>query len=102
MRAIMIPVIRRKGGEETMKGIVSTLNTSTIFFGSTALWACPECRPLVKSGIYNQDFAGNLVVLLLPIAVLLAIGFGIYFADTLKSRLCKRAETWRTTYNAAR
>ena len=44
--------------------------------------ACPQCRPLVKSGIYNGEFAGNLLVLLLPIAVLLLLATALYFMDS--------------------
>lgn len=85
-----------------MKKITIGLVASTFFFNSGALWACSQCRPFVKSGIYNQDFAGNLFVMLLPIVILLAVGFGIYFADALTAKLRKGAKAWQTTYNAAR
>lgn len=51
---------------------------------SSSAWACPWCRTLVKAGVYNQDFAGNLLLMVLPILVLAFIATGIYFfADRL-------------------
>lgn len=89
-----------------MKSMAAGLVVLAVFSGGAALRACPRCRPLVKSSIYNQDFAGNAFALLLPVAVLLAIGAGIYFADALKAALhealSKGAKTWRRTFNAAR
>lgn len=58
-----------------------------ILFSSTALLACPQCRSTVKSEVYNGDFAVNLFVLLLPLAVLFVIGIGLYFSDTLVAKL---------------
>ena len=76
-----------------------SLVTSLVSF-SGVVEACPQCTQLVKSGIYNQNFAGNLIVLLLPVAILLAIGFGIYFMEPIKARLRKGADSSQTTYNA--
>ena len=55
--------------------------------GGTPLWACPSCRPLVKSGVYNSDFGPNLLVLLLPLAILSAIGGSLYFSDAIAAKL---------------
>lgn len=87
-----------------MKNIAAGLATSVFLFSSTAAWACPQCRPLVKSGVYNQDFAANLFVLLLPLAVLCAIGVAIHFSDSIMAKLRKDkgGEQWQTTYNAGR
>lgn len=77
---------------------------TTIFLAATALltsgaplWACPSCAPLVKSGVYNSDFGSNLLVLLLPIAILAAIGAGLYFSDAIAARLrgFKGGERWQ-------
>ena len=68
-----------------MKGTVAGLAGMIVLFSNTAVRACPECRPLVDAGIYNDRFAGTLCVVLLPIAVLIAIGFGIHFVDALKA-----------------
>jgi hypothetical protein len=87
-----------------MKNIAAGLATSAILFSSTAAWACPQCRPAVESGVYNQDFAANLFVLLLPLAVLCAIGVGLYFSDAIMAKLrhIKGAKQWQTTSNAGR
>ena len=45
--------------------------------------ACPWCRMQVKDGVYNEDFFGNLFVLLLPVVILAALGFGLYHADKI-------------------
>ena len=55
-------------------------------FDSLSLLACPYCQSIVKSKVYNQDFMANLLVLLLPVAVLLMIGIGIYFSDTVLAK----------------
>ena len=81
------------------KNLAANLIVSLVSF-SGVVEACPQCIQLVKSGIYNQNFAGNLIVLLLPVAILLAIGFGIYFMEPIKARLRKGADSSQTTYNA--
>jgi hypothetical protein len=66
------------------KPLVPTLLAAMLLSSSTAAWSCPYCRPLVKAGVYAQNFTSNLLVLLLPIAVLAVIGVGIYyFADRI-------------------
>jgi hypothetical protein len=85
-----------------MKRIHARLVLSALLFGSGATWACPQCRPLVKAGVYNQDFAGTLFLLLLPVGVLLLIGAGLYFAAPLKARLRRERTQWLKTFNAAR
>ena len=81
------------------KNLAVNLIASLVSF-SGMVWGCPQCTPLVKSGIYNQNFADNLIVLLLPIAVLLIIGAGVYFMEPIKARLRKGADSSQTTYNA--
>lgn len=50
----------------------------------TGAWACPTCRPLVKAGVYQQGFGGNLLELLLPLGVLGLVVVGLYFfADSM-------------------
>jgi hypothetical protein len=85
-----------------MKHILLVLFLSALLFGGEVAWACPQCRPLVKAGVYNQDFAGTLFLLLLPVGVLVLIGAGLYFAAPLKARLRKERIKWPTTFNAAR
>jgi hypothetical protein len=60
-----------------------------IIFSSTVL-ACPFCRAQVESGIYDRNFFSNLFVMLLPIVILTAIGFGLYHADKISDRLKRR------------
>jgi hypothetical protein len=83
-----------------MRQLASGFFALMLFFHSTPVWACPECRVQVQSGFYNKDFNDNLFILLLPIIVLLLIGVGIYFADSIKSKVRGRVSQWRTTYNA--
>lgn len=49
--------------------------------------ACRVCRPRVQAQIHTPDYSANLLVLLLPIAVVLLVGAGVYFAPALRSRL---------------
>jgi hypothetical protein len=53
--------------------------------GPTVGFACPVCRPKVKAAIYNAHYADTLGLLLLPIAVLLAVGLGLYWFGSLKT-----------------
>ena len=95
---------RRNKSQQMMRQIAAAF-AATAFLGSNAaLQACPSCRPLVKSGVYNSDFGSNLLVLLLPIAVLAAIGFGLYFSDAIAVRLrgFKGGERWQARSNAGR
>ena len=51
-----------------------------------AVFACPWCRAQVKDGIYDRDFFGNFLVLMLPVVILAAIGFGLYYFDKIKQK----------------
>lgn len=87
-----------------MRSISAGLAASALFFNGTALWACPQCRPVVNAGVYNQDFGENLFLVLLPLAVLFVIGVGIHFSDAIvvKLRRHKGEKPWQTTHNAGR
>ncbi len=57
---------------------------------SSLLWllpaasnACAVCRPRVQAAIHNADYSVNLGLLLLPVALLLAGGVGLYYAEAL-------------------
>ena len=50
-------------------------------------WACTVCRPRVEAGIHNADYNANLGLILLPVALLLALGLGLYYWDKLTARL---------------
>ena len=85
-----------------MKRISAGIVLAALLFGGGPSWACPQCRPLVQAGVYNQDFAGTLFLLLLPVGVLVLIGAGLYFAAPLEARLRKERTQWQKTSNAAR
>jgi hypothetical protein len=64
-----------------MQKIFLLLPTS---LGALSAGACPWCRPRVQAGIYNPTYATNALLVLLPVAVLLALGLGVYFWDRLR------------------
>ena len=72
-----------------MKFVTALLVTSTFALNSTTLLACTQCRPNVESGVYNREFAANLSILLLPVAILFVIGFAIHFSDAIVTTLRK-------------
>ncbi|MBJ6142098.1 hypothetical protein [Hymenobacter sp. BT559] len=47
-------------------------------------WACPWCRPRVQAGIYTPAYTTNVLLVLLPIAVLLALGVALFYWDKLR------------------
>ena len=48
-------------------------------------WACPWCRPQVRAGIYTPAYTTNVLLVLLPVAVLLALGIGVFYWDKLRA-----------------
>lgn len=50
---------------------------------NSAVSACPWCRAQVRNGVYNEDFFVTFFMLLLPLVILTAIGFGLYHADKI-------------------
>jgi heme/copper-type cytochrome/quinol oxidase subunit 2 len=86
------------------RSLACGLAAAIILCDHTTSWACAQCRPSVKAEVYNQDFAANLLVLLLPVAVLFLIGIAIYFSDSIRARFgkTKGAASWQTSYNAGR
>jgi len=46
--------------------------------------ACTWCRPRVRAGIYTPAYPANLLLVLLPVAVLLALGLGLFYWDKLR------------------
>jgi hypothetical protein len=54
-----------------------------------SLWAagagaCPWCRPQVRAGIYTPAYTANVLLVLLPVVVLLALGTGLFYWDKLR------------------
>jgi hypothetical protein len=50
----------------------------------SAAWACPWCRPRVQAGIYTPAYTTNVLLVLLPVAVLLALGVALFYWDKLR------------------
>ena len=54
-----------------------------------AAWACPWCRPRVRAGIYTPAYTTNVLLVLLPVAVLLALGLALFYWDKLRPSLTR-------------
>lgn len=65
-----------------MRKLLLTLLSSLLL--APAAWACPWCRPRVRAGIYTPAYSANLLLVLLPVAVLLAVGVAVYYWDKLR------------------
>jgi hypothetical protein len=64
--------------EDDVKRFIPLLAGLLLFLSAApSVWACPECRAQVNSGVYSQNFSGTLLVMLLPIIVLALVGVGI-------------------------
>ena len=48
--------------------------------------ACAVCRPRVQAGIHDDAYAANLLLVLLPVALLLLGGVGLFFAPAIRHR----------------
>ncbi len=55
-----------------------------------AALACPVCRPQVQAGIHTETYSANLGLVLLPVALLLAGGLGLFFAADIRHRFASR------------
>jgi hypothetical protein len=49
-----------------------------------AAWACPWCRPRVQAGIYTPAYTTNVLLVLMPVALLLALGVALFYWDKLR------------------
>ncbi|WP_375436280.1 hypothetical protein [uncultured Hymenobacter sp.] len=54
-------------------------------------WACRVCRPRVQATIHAPDYGHNLLLILLPVGLLVLLGVGLFFADTLTRRFTSPA-----------
>jgi hypothetical protein len=59
---------------------------------ASPLWACPWCRPRVRAGIYTPAYSSNVLLVLLPVALLLALGASVFYWDKLRTFLPKAYE----------
>ena len=66
-----------------MRTLFLTLAAS--FWALPQLWACPWCRPRVQAGIYTPAYSANVLLVLLPVAVLLALGACLFYWDKLRT-----------------
>ena len=66
-----------------MKTLLLCLLASLLYLLPAPTWACTICRPKVQAAIHNADYPVNVALLLLPVAVLLLLGLGLYYADGL-------------------
>ncbi len=84
-----------KEGKQQMKIFVkSIVAVILVLVFNTVASACPRCRAEIKGGTYDQNFFYNLFVLLLPVIILTAIGFGLYHADKISDKLKGRIKRW--------
>ena len=65
-----------------MQKLFLTLGCSLV--AGSAAWACPWCRPRVQAGIYTPAYTTNVLLVLLPVAVLLALGVALFYWDKLR------------------
>jgi hypothetical protein len=70
-----------------MKLLFTCWINSLVWLVPTAATACAVCRPKVQAAIHNADYSVNVALLLLPVALLLAVGVGLYYADALWARV---------------
>ncbi|MFD2718055.1 hypothetical protein ACFST9_04970 [Hymenobacter monticola] len=57
---------------------------SLLLLAGSAARACAVCRPKVQAGIYNAAYSANLLLVLLPVALLLALGLALFFAKSIR------------------
>ena len=86
-----------------MRNLAAGMALTVVLFSSTGVWSCPQCRPAVKAEVYDGDFVSNLLMLLLPLAILFLIGIALHFSDAIISWLHKPKGTisWQNNHNAA-
>ena len=52
--------------------------------------ACAVCRPRVQAGIHNGAYGANLLLVLLPVALLLLGGLGLFFTAEIRHYFASR------------
>ena len=75
-----------------MKGFAFLL---VLLFWLPAARACPVCRPKVEAGIYDAAYSANVLVVLLPVAVMVALGLGLFYWDKFATPLTRPHATAR-------
>ena len=57
---------------------------------SPGLLACAVCRPRVQAGIHDGAYGANLLLVLLPVAMLLLGGLSLFFAADIRHHFAAR------------
>jgi hypothetical protein len=70
-----------------MKVLITCLLSSLLGMLPALASACAVCRPKVQAAIHNADYSVNVGLLLLPLALLLIVGVGLYYADAIWARV---------------
>jgi hypothetical protein len=70
-----------------MKVLITCWFSSLLGLLPAVALACSICRPKVQAAIHNADYSVNVLMLLLPLALLLAVGVGLYYADAIWARV---------------
>lgn len=70
-----------------MKLLITCWLNSLLWLLPTVASACAVCRPKVQAAIHNADYSVNVLLLLSPVALLLAVGVGLYYADAIWARV---------------
>jgi hypothetical protein len=66
------------------------LLATLLVLAGPAARACAVCRPKVQAGIHNAAYSANLLLVLLPVALLLALGLAVFFAESIRLPLFLR------------
>lgn len=64
-------------------GRARLLTAAGLLLAGTPVFACNVCRPAVQAQVYNRDFPVNLLVMVFPVALILALGLGVLFWDPM-------------------
>jgi hypothetical protein len=70
-----------------MKVLITCWFSSLLGLLPAVASACSICRPKVQAAIHNADYSVNVLMLLLPLALLLVVGVGLYYADAIWARV---------------
>ena len=85
---LSLRITNRIGSKMRIKRFVESVFAALIFLAlNITAAACPLCRTQVRNGVYDENFFGNLFVLLLPVFIIAGLGFGLYHADKISNLL---------------
>ena len=64
-------------------GRARLLPAAGLLLAGAPVFACSVCRPAVQAQVYDRDFPVNLMVMVFPVAILLALGLAVLFWDPI-------------------